>query len=450
MTIRSLRFRLVVAWAVFIVISLQLAGIALRVMFERAIMRRTLVELNADVRQLIKGSELDAEGRLRIAREPTDPQFDIVNGGRYWQVRSSRGEVLHSRSLTDFVLDYNAPVAADAQDTAWIAGPKKQLLFAVVQRVTMQAPGDTLLDFALIAAVDAAEIGEETSKYSSDLFYSIAGLTVLFIAGAWIHVAIGLRPLEQLRSSVSSVRAGKARQVEGEFPEEIMPLVLETNALLDAQDVALRKARARASDLAHGLKTPLAVIGAKSRQLRREGADAIAADLDRQVDSMRRHVDREMARARARGARAVSQVRVDACDLLDILVTALRGLPKGEQLEWKLDWPTRLDIAVDPDDFNNMIGNLADNALKWASTTIHVVAYGRDGKVAVVVEDDGPGVAESDLDRILLRGERADTKVQGSGLGLSIVSDLVELYGGELKLSRSSLGGLRSVLVLPA
>lgn len=449
MKTRSLRFRLIVAWAVFIVVSLQLAGIGLRVMFERAIMRRTLVELTADARQLVKGTERDGEGRLHIAREPTDPQFDILNGGRYWQVRASDGQVIRSRSLQDFVLDYRMPLSEDTQSTAWLIGPEKQLLFALVRRVTLQAPNLAPIDAMYIAAVDTAEIGDETSKYSSDLFYSITALTALFIIGAWIHVAIGLRPLERLRSSVASVRAGATRQIEGEFPEEIDPLVAETNALLDAQAAALSKARARASDLAHGLKTPLAVIGAKSRQLRRDGAHAVAGDLDRQVETMRRHIDREMARARARGAWAANRVRIDACELLDILVTAMRSLPKGERLEWQLDWPERLDIAVDPDDFNNMVGNLADNAVKWASSKVRVSAFGSGGKVAVVVEDDGPGVADSDLERVTLRGERADTMVQGSGLGLAIVSDLVELYGGELKLSRSVLGGLRSMVFLP-
>ena len=451
MTTRSLRFRLIIAWAVFIILSLQVMGVGLRLMFERAITRRTMAELEADVRQLVKGTEIGPDGKLIVRREPTDPQFDIVKGGRYWQVQTSDGQIARSRSLQDFTLHVSAPPGSGEASQTWLIGPAHEALYAAMRRVTKQVTpsGAAAIDVVHLAAVDAAEIGEETNKFASDLFFSIAGLTLLFIAGAWAHVMVGLRPLERLRSSVAAVRTGEARHVDGEFPDEITPLVAETNALLDAQQTAVQKARTRASDLAHGLKTPLAVIGAKSRQLRREGQEGIAVELDRQVDSMRRHVERELARARARGASAASLARIDVTELLDAIVAAVRSLPRGERLDWQLDWPIPLDVRVDPDDFNNMIGNLVDNAHKWASDVVRISARQIGDRVSILVEDNGPGVAESDIQRVLRRGERADMSVQGSGLGLAIVSDLVELYGGELALSRSALGGLAADLRLP-
>ncbi len=449
MTTRSLRFRLLIAWAVFIVLSLQVMGVGLRLMFERAITRRTMAELEADVRQLVKGTEFAPDGKLVVRREPTDPQFDIASGGRYWQVQASDGQIVRSRSLQEFTLRGLPQGRNGDKAQTWMIGPEREALYSVTRSTPRALPGGAVLEVQHVAAVDAAEIGEETNKFASDLFFSIAGLTVLFIAGAWAHVLIGLRPLERLRSSVAAVRAGEARHVDGTFPEEITPLVAETNALLDAQETAVTKARTRASDLAHGLKTPLAVISAKSRQLRRDGNEPMASELDRQVDVMRRHVERELARARARGASTTSLARIDVSDFLDAIVTAVRSLPRGEHLDWRLDWPTPLQLRVDPDDFNNMLGNLIDNAHKWARGVVRISASTGRSSVSIRVEDDGPGVAEGDIQRVLLRGERADTRVQGSGLGLAIVSDLVELYRGELELARSPLGGLSAELRLP-
>jgi signal transduction histidine kinase len=263
-----------------------------------------------------------------------------------------------------------------------------------------------------------------------------------------VHVTVGLKPLIRLRSDVASVRRGTAKRIEGQFPTEVMPLVQETNELLDLQAHALKSARERASDLAHGLKTPLAVMAAKARQLQRLGEDAIAKDIEVQIDSMHRHVERELARARARGAVRSNLGNIDAAELLEALVSVIQGLPRGQTLRWTCEIPRKLDVAVDADDFNNMAGNLIENAQKWAQSHVRVTARKIEDAFELTIEDDGPGVAESDMARVQKRGERADENVSGSGLGLAIVSDLVETYRGRLELSRSALGGLKVVLTL--
>ncbi|MEQ1717673.1 MAG: ATP-binding protein [Hyphomicrobium sp.] len=451
MTRISLRLRLLFVWAIFIAVTLQVAGIGLRVLFERAITRRTQVELEADLRQLRRGMVVSETGAIRIAREPTDPQFDIVLGGRYWQIAENGKVILRSRSLEDAELPVPGAARVVTENTStWLVGPQKEKLFAVVRKHILEpAEGRERRELVIVTALDAAEISEDTGKFSSDLFKSLMWLALLLMVGAWAHVTVGLRPLKSLSAKVASVRAGRARRLDGDFPDEVMPLVAETNGLLDAQEEALQEARARAGDLAHGLKTPLAIMAANARTLRRQGSDAGADEIDRQVEAMHRHVERELARARARGAHRLGLAPVDIATLLHNLVPVIDILPRDNALAWTIDVPDELMFGVDADDFNNMAGNLLENAGKWALSRIRVAAEVLPGGVTMVVEDDGPGIPGDQRQRVLRRGERADTSVAGSGLGLAIVSDLVATYGGTFTLSQSILGGLQAVVFLP-
>ncbi|MGL4397326.1 MAG: sensor histidine kinase, partial [Hyphomicrobium sp.] len=246
----SLRLRLLIVWAIFIALTLQVAGIGLRILFERSISRRTQTELEADLRQLRRGMEI-VDGEITIAREPTDPQFDIVYGGRYWQIDEAGKTILRSRSLEAASLKVPDPTKVAVPDTTWLVGPQRERLFAVVRAhkvdATEQSPERDLI---IATALDAAEIGEDTDKFSSELFKSLSVLALLLMLGAWAHVTVGLKPLKSLSEKLAAVRAGRTPRLDGKFPDEVMPLVAETNDLLAAQESALQKARARAGDLA--------------------------------------------------------------------------------------------------------------------------------------------------------------------------------------------------------
>ncbi len=447
----SLRLRLLLAWAVFIVTTLQVAGFGLNVLFERSITRRTQAELEADLRQLRRGMEISESGQIRIIREPTDPQFDIIMGGRYWQIDEDGQAIVRSRSLDTAYLSLARP-GEPVQETGstWLLGPENEKLFAVVRQHKVVLPsGGPERTLVIATAVDAAEIDEDAKKFSSDLIRSLSVLAALFMFAAWMHVTIGLRPLKFLSAKVAAVREGRVRRLDGNYPDEIMALVYETNALLDGQDKALEQARARAGDLAHGLKTPLAIMAANARTLRRRGSDDVADEIDRQIEIMRRHVDRELARVRARGAMRIGLSAVDLVPLTDGLADVIAKLPRERQLTWTVDLPDQLPISVDADDFNNMAGNILENAGKWAQSQVRVSLKADPLGARMTVEDDGPGIPEEELERVLRRGERADTSVAGSGLGLAIVDDLVTLYRGKIVLGRSALGGLRADLFLP-
>lgn len=452
MSIGSLKLRLLIAWAIFILIILQISGVGLNALFERSITRRTIAELTFDLDQLERALSRDEEGRIQLARRgPTDPQFDVVNGGRYWQVSIDGRTILRSTSLGTNALA-RVPLPAGAEPTVtYLVAPDGKPLIAVVRRLQPSrdhgARGGAPL---LLSAVNAAEIQEDTEKFAADLLTGLLGIAGLLLVGAWIHVTVGLRPLDRLRAALTKVRLAETRHIEGKFPLEIRPLVEETNALLAAQEHALETARARAGDLAHGLKTPLAIMSAKSRQLRSSGGGQLADELDRQVEVMRRHVQRELARVRARRGSAIIRNPLDLGSAARELVSAIQSLPRARLLDWELAIEPGIVLLVDLADFNDMVGNLLDNAQKWAKSRIRVSVTRQDDRVNVTIEDDGPGVAEEDIAHVQKRGQKADTSRDGSGLGLAIVGDLVELYGGTVRLSRASLGGLLARLEFPA
>jgi signal transduction histidine kinase len=446
--VKSLKFRLLLAWIAFIALSLVVSGIGLRYLYERGITRWAVSELEADLKQLRRGFEISPDGEGKLLRPPTDPQFETVFGGRYWQIFRNGKPFLRSDSLGEQNLDVGN-IGAAARKKLKLSGPDQQTLIGVM-RIGALKGGAAAQEFWFLTALDSAEITEDANAFVTDIILGLSGLAALLIAGAWAQVAIGLKPLEALRSGLASVRGGTARTIEGDFPAEILPLIDETNALLTAQDASLEAARARAGDLAHGLKTPLAILAGTSRELRETGNASASEEIDGQIQEMRRHIDRELARVRARGKYAGRNCRTDLCLAVNELVTMFKKVPRSQDVLWEVKMISPLAIAIDRDDLNNILGNLLDNANKWSVSLISVSAFPEANTIVLTVEDDGPGVDAAHFDRIMQRGERNDASVDGSGLGLAIVSDLVEINGGQLTISRSELGGLKAKIVLPA
>jgi signal transduction histidine kinase len=329
-----------------------------------------------------------------------------------------------------------------------LIGPDDQTLFGIVSTVHI-GDGPLPTSFQIVSAVDDTQLVAATKKFTTDLVIGFSVLAALLCAAAAALVTIGLRPLATLRERLSGVRNGESRRLTGHFPSEVMPLVAETNALLDAQDDAINVARTRASNLAHGLKTPLAVMATHSRRLRRSGDTDLAGDIDKQLEMMRRHVERELARTRERSTGSARYRRIDAAAVITEVAHALQQLPKSETIDWDILVPPRLNLAIERADFVDIMGNLLDNAQKWANHRVRIAGQAKDGMAVFSIEDDGAGVPEDQFQRILQRGERADTSVPGTGLGLAIVNDLVLFYGGRLELARSRLGGLNATVAVP-
>lgn len=259
----------------------------------------------------------------------------------------------------------------------------------------------------------------------------------------------GIAAMEQLRLRLIDVHRGVTTRLEGAFPAEVQTLVADLNALLEARDQRIARAGMRAADLAHFLKTPLAVL-ARDADRAAELDEPLATSIRTEVTRMARHIDVHLSQARVAAAGPLTGVRAPIAAAVDGLYRALRRL--------HADRPLRLEHAVAPDllvrctteDLDEILGNLLDNACTWARSHVQVTGR-RDGDtIVVLVDDDGAGLEPAMLTRVLQRGVRADERRPGSGLGLAIAHDLVELYEGTLTLDRSPLGGLRVELTLPA
>ncbi len=437
----SLRVRLIVAAALALAVALIVAGVVLTTLFEQQFRDRVSRELANHMRQLVAALDIANDGTVTVVGELADPRFSQPLSGLYWKLTSSTGVTLTSRSLWDTDI---APLDASASPAS---GDKlvdgKTLdgtpLLVLTRRITAQRPaGDVTIDIEV--AIERREIAEPMSLYVRNLSLALGLLAVFLIIAVWVQVGIGLRPLSLLQQRLSAVRAGRAARLDGSYPAEITPLVTELNQLVEAQRVSLERARARAGDLAHGLKTPLAVLASLSGDLERAGNPDASAEIDRQTEAMRAHVERELTRARLAAGRSRASCLLSG--EFNHLIAIMKRLPRGADIIWDLACSDDLEMAMDEVDFVELFGNILDNARKWARSRIAITAARKEGQLIIAIADDGPGVAEEKLDAILQRGRRLSEGKDGFGLGLAIAVEVAKAYGFDLTLARSRFGGL--------
>jgi signal transduction histidine kinase len=268
------------------------------------------------------------------------------------------------------------------------------------------------------------------------------------LGGIW-QVRAGLLPFGRLRRQLSSVRDGTGRRVEGVYPIEVQPLVTDLNSLLEHRERTVRRALAKAGDLAHGLKTPLAVLTQEADRAEAAGQHEMASTISLQVERMRRQIEFHLAHARAAGSGDVPGARCPVLPSVEGLTRTLLRIYAARGLALQVDVSPEHFIRGQQEDLEEMLGNLLDNACKWAKSRVKIQSVLEGGAVVMTVDDDGSGLAASMRDVVLQRGVRADEAAPGSGLGLAIVRELVELYEGTFSLEDSPLGGLRARLRLP-
>ncbi len=449
---RSLRLRLFAAAAISVAAALIVAGLGLVLLFERHVSRRVDAELETYLRQLAGNVSFAADGTVTLVRQPADPRFNTPLSGLYWEIRDETDRaILRSRSLWDQVLDLPADeIDARSIHRHVLPGPAGSTL-VVRERQVNYTPDTRSRDLRIAVGVDDGEVVGATRAFAGELAISLALLGTVLLAAAWAQIHFGLKPLEMVRRAVGAVRSGEAARLPSDFPAEVVPLAQEVNDLLDAQDETIARARARAADLAHGLKTPLTVLASHAERVRKGGDAGTADELEEIAGAMRRHVERAITVARL-GRRPPAQIDIEP--VVRRVAGALAKTPAGERIAWTVDVRPGTRAAVDPEDLYEALGNLADNAVKWARGRIAIrVGHGGDG-TAIVVEDDGPGIPPADRDKVLRRWERLDVSGAGpgrpgSGLGLAIVAEIARAYGGELTLGDAALGGLRAALRFP-
>jgi signal transduction histidine kinase len=278
--------------------------------------------------------------------------------------------------------------------------------------------------------------------------------SILFVAFIFIIIGVaqmrrGLSPFDALRGRLAAVRDGRELRLEGRYPSEVQPLVNDLNALLDHRDDAVRRALGKAGDLAHGLKTPVAVLMLEADRADAAGQHDVAAEMRTQLDRMRRQLDYHLAHARAAASGAPLGARSSVAESASALARTLLRLHADRGLSIDVHVDANHAVRAQREDLDELLGNLLDNACKWAKSRVSITSSIDGANILIAIDDDGPGLDPAMRDAVLQRGVRADEAAPGSGFGLAIVRDLAELYGGSIALERADAGGVRAVLRLP-
>lgn len=441
MTWRSLRLRLAFAGGMAICLALAAAGVGLTLLFERHVYRTLSDDLDVDLRQLIGGIEVDAAGKLVVARPPRNPRFDEPLSGLYWQVDAD-GFQKRSRSLWDAALASPHDQLDEGQTHYHqIHGLGDKLLLLVERRILIPTP-QAQLAVRVSVASDLTRLRQARDAFVTDLAASLVLLALFLGLATWLQLSLGLRPLRRVRQEIAETVVNQRLRLDETAPDEVLPLVREVNHLLSAQERALEHARSRAADLAHGLKTPLAGLAGEARTLRRQGREAIADALDAIGETMRRHIERELARARIgmatmRRGRGAAPLR----EVVDALIRTLSRTEKGETIAFVNMVAPHVTAPFERLDLTELLGNLLDNAARHAASRVQVSWGNGPCGPEIAIEDDGPGLDPALEEIARRRGGRLD-EGGSAGLGLAIAQDILDAYGWRMDFSHSALGGL--------
>lgn len=443
----SLRLRLFAMATFGIAITVAVAAVALVLSFQRHVERFAEHELQRMLGDVVAAVRVQASGSPVLASQLPDPRYGEPYGGAYWQVAQANIPVLRSRSLWDVALP--VPAASDRirANLLPLAGVDEGV-YALSRTVTISSDSGPMT-LAITTALDYRNLLRMRRSFTQDVVGALALIAGFLLAWALVQIRVGLRPVNDLEAQIERIHRGSERRLSGLFPVELKPLVAGLNNLLDQQDRIAARARERAGSLAHGLKTPLTGLFGLAEDLRNGGRPAEARLLQTQLTSMRSQVERELARAHISGP-IVAGMTFDAADAIDRLLMLMQHLPRSEQLSWTCDVPQRTLVSMDPADFSEIVGNLLDNARKWARSRVAVTCDTRDQHVHVAIEDDGPGIPDDKRSFVVARGERGALDGEGSGLGLAIVSDVLAEYGIAFDIGTGAGGGCRITFAVPA
>lgn len=448
----SLRLRLAVAMLAWIAAGLVVIGFSTSALFRRHVEAQFHEELKIHLVELANLTRLAPDGRPVLDRPLSDPRYGMLRSGFYWQVERAGGQVLLSDSV---------PAAASASSgSARALDPSLAHQPAIVHRMAMGPTGPTMTygfarpapdggpELHFLIATDERVLNEVISSFNQSLWRWLTLLAVgLFGTGTFV-IIYALGPLDRLGQAIASVRDGSARRMEGSWPAEISPLVEDLNGLLDANDAMVARARLEAGNLAHGLRTSLAILADEAETLSARSSEPVANTILEQSRLMARQLDWHLARVRA-GARPHASTTLPTA--LVPIVRAMQRLHAGRGIDLIMTPGAALVVAMDEEDFAEILSNLVDNAGKWARHQVLIGwrAEGRDALVTIM--DDGPGIPEAARVQAFEAGKRLDEEVAGHGLGLAIAQDLARQHCAEVILSERDDGasGLVATLRVP-
>ncbi|WP_027581510.1 sensor histidine kinase [Bradyrhizobium sp. Ai1a-2] len=451
----SLATRLFLSATAWLVVILAITGVILSSVYRDATERAFDRRLNLYLRTLI--------AEVATPDEPADhqfqlgePLFELPLSGWYWQILRTdveKGETRASRSLWDKKLpkleDQGFELTAAGIRIGYVDGPEGQTLRMVERPVDLGSDGR----FLVSVAGDASEIFDETRAFDYYLGGTFTALGIVLLLTTIFQVRFGLAPLKRISEAIADIRSGRAERLEGKFPVEIAPLARETNALIDANREIVERARTHVGNLAHAVKTPLSVI---VNEAATHTADPFAAKVLEQAEVMRDQVAHHLERARIAARVTIVATVSEVAPVLEALRRTMEKIHRDRDITIELKADSSAKFRGERQDLEEMAGNLVDNACKWAASQVFIevvveppVEPGAGPRLHIIVDDDGRGLSAAERAQVSRRGQRLDETKPGSGLGLSIVTDLAGLYGGSLSLRNAPIGGLRAELELP-
>ena len=431
-------------------VVLTIAGFALSALFAEHIQRNLEQDLTAEFNRLAALVDADANP-LRLAQPMSDPRFDVPYGGIYWQVRDPlTGDTARSRSTWTSQLSFDQQaLPGTTKAIVPLTNPQGLAATGVAQRLSFDLEKGGHRTLELLVAEDNAVADAAVAAYRTDLVRDLLVLAVMLMLSAWAQVALGLAPLSVIQRGVNAIRRGETDALSGEFPSEVMPLVNEVNELTRTHEVSVDFARARAGDLAHGLKSSLQVLNAHAYNLRTAGHAAAADDIEALTADMVSIIDHQLGLSRLRRRSAHVSSAIAVADPVEKVLRTLSATRQGAALDWRVEIADDVTVALDRQDLMELLGVIIENAAQWCSRTIRVSARSEAGRTVLSVEDDGPGVSPAQMRRLGQRGMRIDEAKSGSGIGLSIAREIIALNDGALAFARSELGGLMVTVTLP-
>lgn len=446
----SLAGRLVLSAVVWSFVALLVGGFVLSFAFRSYVLTDVDKRLELLLDTLVGISEVSPDGEFRFNQPLADQRFMTPYSGWYWQVSADAMEPVRSRSLWDFALDAQHEQRTFSLRYSLANGPDGQQLRLAEHDIILPEAEQV---FHYQIATNMAEVQAAINRFNWLLFSALALILFTVTLALVLQVSYGLRPLRQIKRDLGDVRAGRVARLasadDQTLPQDLKPLVQEINGLIDQNDKLVQRARTHVGNLAHALKTPLSVIQNSVDGDDSENARIIA----RQAKDIRVHVDHHLKRARIAGGG--TGVGLPVCERIKKLVSAVEVIAGDKQLETTVNCDATLMFDGEKEDFDELLGNLLDNAAKWAASKVDVTVMRREKNLRrpilqITISDDGPGVPADQHDGLFDRGKRLDEQVPGTGLGLAIVRDIADMYGGSVKLGAAQLGGLQVALTLPA
>jgi signal transduction histidine kinase len=440
-------------WTIAIVL---VTGIVLSSLYRGAVERAFDGRLQVYLRTLVADLANPETPDDKLSDAVSEPLFDLPLSGWYWQVTridTAKPEIRASRSLWDGGLPKLPKAESGAVlsvRSGYVNGPEDQRVRLVERNIDLGEEGTYLV----AVAGDAAEIDDDVRSFNRALFVTFCALALILLLTTALQVQFGLAPLKRISQQLAAIRSGRAERLEGDFPIEIAPLAREANALLDANREIVERARTHVGNLAHALKTPLSVI---VNEAATHGNEPFAAKVLEQANIMRDQVAHHLERARMAARLTAVTTLTDITPVIDGLRRTMEKIHRDRDIEIEVKIAEPLKFRGEQQDLEEMVGNLVDNACKWADAQVQIevvsertAAHDPIPMVRIIVDDDGRGLTVDERAKVARRGQRLDETKPGSGLGLSIVSELAQLYRGSLTLGAAPAGGLRAELLLPA